>query len=137
MTSEAHRDNINADLAGMFTSHTAQGSITNGGFAFTEPEIRTVIKNWLDLAYSYGESIDEVYAMTSVEGPGLDFASQSFATEANTSGEALTRYLANNRDYCFEQAQLSQNALDNYLGIEHTNVTEINKTDQQGPHSGV
>lgn len=137
MDGQRHRDAINAQLAGMLTTNTTQGMLTNGSFAYTEPEMRTIIKNWLDLADDYDESIRGALWMTMVEGPGRDFASQLFAAAANRSGESCSAYLLHNRDYCLQQAQLFQDALDDYLGVEHTNVTEINKSDQQGPQPGV
>ena len=133
MDSEPYRDSINAQLSGVLASNSTQGTFTTGTFAFTDPEIRKIINNWLDLAKSYGDSIDKATYAKSIVGPGLDYASGSFATTANRSGESLVNYLTRNRDYCVEQAQLSQNALDDYLGVEHTNVTEIFKTDQRGP----
>lgn len=36
-----------------------------------------------------------------------------------------------------QQAQLFQDALNEYLGVEHTNVTDINKSGPQGPQPGV
>lgn len=137
MGSEPYRDSINAQLSGVLASNSTQGTFTTGTFAFTEPEIRKIITNWLDLAKSYGDSIVKAQAATSIDGPGLDYASGSFATIANESNTSLAEYLARNQAYCVEQAQLSQNALDDYLGVEHTNVTEILKTDQQGPRPGV
>lgn len=137
MDGQSHHNAINADLAGMFTSNTTQASMTTGTFAYTEPEMRTIITNWLDLASSYRDSIRESFILTAIEGPGRDFASQLFAAAANRSGESCVQYLTHNRDYCLHQAQLFQDALDDYLGIEHTNVTEINKSDESGPRSGV
>jgi hypothetical protein len=137
VSGELHRDAIKAQLGGIFTTNATEGAVTNGTFAFTEPEMRTIIKNWLDLAYSYDASIMGAHTMTTVVGPGRDFASHQFASVANQSGESYVRYLTSNRDYCLQQAQLFQDTLDTYLGVEHTNVTEMNKPDQQGPHPGV
>jgi hypothetical protein len=137
VSGEPHRDAIKAQLAGMVTSNTTEGAFTNGNFAFSESEMRTIINNWLDLAKSYSDSIDQSHSMRIVVGPGRDFASHMFAAAANQSGEAYRNYLSNNRDYCQQQAQLFQDSLDTYLGVEHTNVTEINKSDQQGPQPGV
>jgi hypothetical protein len=134
---QSHRDAINTELADIFTTNTTQGSMTTGSFAYTEPELRTIIKNWLDLADSYDLSVADSLRMTIIEGPGRDFASQMFAAVANQSGGSCMQYLTHNRDYCLQQAQLFQNALDDYLDIEHTNVIEINKSDQQRPHRGV
>lgn len=137
MDSQQHRNAITGELSGWFDSHTTEGSFTTGSFAFTEDQIRAVVKNYIDLADSYDYSIDKARTMTSVEGPGLDFASGSFAEAARRSGGALIDSFGNARDYCLAQAQLAQNALDDYLGVEHTNVTEINKQDQQGPQAGI
>lgn len=75
--------------------------------------------------------------MTRIQPPAEDFASKFHTAGANRSGESYLRYLEHNRDYCYDQAQLFQNALEDYLGIEHTNVTEMNKTAPQGPQPGV
>jgi hypothetical protein len=69
--------------------------------------------------------------------PADDFASKFHAGAANRSGESYQSYVVHNRDYCIQQAQLFQNTLDDYLGVEHTNVTGINKTAPQGPQPGV
>jgi hypothetical protein len=137
MDSQQHRDAIKGDLSGWFDSHTTEGTLTTGSFNFTEDQIRAVVKNYLDLANSYDESIRQTIGMTSVKGPGLDFASGFFAEAANRSGQALVDSFGNARDYCLTQAQLAQNALDDYLGVEHTNVIGINKQDQQGPQAGI
>lgn len=133
MDSEAYRDSINAQLSGIVAGNSAHGAFTTGSFAFTEPEIRKLIANWIELARSYNRSTNNAQAATKIDGPGLDYASESFADTANQSNASLVEYLERNYTYCVEQAQLSQNVLDDYLGVEHTNVTEILKTDQQGP----
>lgn len=137
MNGQQHRDAINAELSGWFSSNTTQGTITGGSFAFTEDQIRAVVKNYLDLADSYSDSIDKAHQMTAVDGPGLDFASESFAMAANRSGQSLIDSFTNARDYCKEQARLAQCALNDYLGVEHTNLTEINKQRPQGPQAGI
>jgi hypothetical protein len=105
--------------------NTTQGSITSGTFEFDEATMRSLITEWLELAQSYDESFYASEPIALIDGPGLDFASQSHAEAANASGKAYLEYLQNNRDYCYAQAQLFQNALHDYLGIEHTNVTVI------------
>jgi hypothetical protein len=137
MDNAPYRDSINAQLSGVLASNSTQGTFTTGTFAFTEPEIRKIITNWLDLAESYDDSISKLSFGVRIEAPGLDFASQSFTGKTNRSGDSLLEYLQKNKEYCVAQAQLSQNALDDYLGVEHTNVTSINKTDQQGPKPGI
>ncbi|GAB1513443.1 hypothetical protein [Actinophytocola sp. KF-1] len=137
MNRQQHRHAISAELSGWFSSTSTESSSATGSFAFTEDQIRAVVTNYLDLADSYNEAIDKAGRMTIVEGPGLDFASDAFASAANRSGKSLIESFQQARDYCTEQAQLAQNALDDYLGVEHTNVTEINKQGPQGPQAGI
>jgi hypothetical protein len=137
MDGQAHRDSINAQLAGMLTTHTTEGSVTGGSFTFAEPEMKTIIQNWLDLARSYSFSLSSAEKMSRIKPPAEDFASRFHADAANRSGESYLSYLEHNRDYCAQQAQLFQATLDDYLGVEHTNVTEMNKSAPQGPQAGV
>jgi hypothetical protein len=137
MGDHTHRDNINIQLSGFFTGAPTEGSPTGGNYAFNETDMRTLIKNWLDLARSYDNSLVNAHRMSRIKPPAEDFASQFHAGAANQSGESYRRYLEHNRDYCDQQAQLFQNTLDDYLNIEHNNVTEMNKTAHQGPQPGV
>jgi hypothetical protein len=73
-----------------------------------------------------------------VEPPGLDFASEAMSRSANASGTAYLKYLEQNYRYCVDQAQLLQNTLDDYLGVEHHNVVELDKPGQPtGNQSGI
>lgn len=137
MDGQAHRDSINAQLAGMLTTNTTEGSVSGGSFAFTEPDMRTIIQNWLDLADSYRQSLGTARMMARIEPPAEDFASRFHADAANCSAESYREYLEHNSDYCLQQAQLFQDTLNDYLGTEQTNVTEMNKTAPQGPQPGV
>ena len=137
MDGQAHRDSINAQLTGMLATNVTEGSISGGNFAFTEPEMKTIIQNWLDLADSYDRSLFNAEAMSRIRPPADDLASRFHTVAANRSGESYRGYLEHNRDYCTQQTQLFQNALDDYLGVEHTNVTEMNKTAPEGPLPGV
>jgi hypothetical protein len=119
MTGELHKNNSIHPVA-------------TGGFAFDEATMRSLIQNWRDLAISYQNSLEQATQMAEVVGPGLDFASELHASAANKSGAAYLRYLEHNLNYCADQAQLFQNALDDYLGIEHTTITEFNKTGSEG-----
>ncbi|TDV47842.1 hypothetical protein [Actinophytocola oryzae] len=134
-----NRDDIEARLGDMFTGHTTEPTSTGGGsFTYFEPDLRTIIKNWLELADSYHDSLYNSGYMSRIRPPAEDFASRAHTSSANRSGESYGRYLEHNRDYCRQQAQLFQNALDDYLGVEHTNVTDITKaTAPQGPQPGV
>ena len=134
MDGQLHRDHINSELGGFFSQGHAEGTITNGTFAYDEATLRGLVTDWLDLATHYARSERNADRMTQVEGPGEDFASQAHAKVANSSGESYHAYLKQNRSYCEQQAQLFQNALDDYLGVEQRNVTEINKS---GPQAGI
>jgi hypothetical protein len=129
MTGELHR--------GAGLSDIAHGSQAAGSYQFDEATMRKLVTEWLDLADSYESSRRASYFMTAVEGPGLDFASHAYAKAASSSGAAYHQYLAKNRDYCLDQAELFQKALDDYLGVEHTAVTEMDKSGSQGSHPGI
>lgn len=118
---------------------STQGAITTGTFEFDEATMRSLITEWLTLAEEYDTSFRNSEVLTSVKGPGLEFASQSHAEAACASGRAYHEYLQRNREYCYEQAQLFHNALHDYLGIEHTNVTQIGDAGQpvDGPQAGI
>jgi hypothetical protein len=109
------------------TGGTAEGTITTGGFAYDEDTLTGLVKEWLALADDYDNSVHNSQRLILVEGPGRDFASGAVAKAANSYGAAYLAYLKQNRRYCLDQAQLSQNALDDYLGIEHRNVEELYK----------
>jgi hypothetical protein len=137
MDSQAYQDRIHSQLSGMFSTGTTEGTVTGGSFAFTEADMIKIRDNWLDLAESYRESGRNAERMGRIEPPADDMASKFHANAANLSGESYKTYLEHNRIYCIQQAQLFQDALDDYLGVEHTNVTELTKTGDQGPVDGV
>lgn len=121
-------------------SNSTQSVITTGTFEFDEDTMRHLVSEWLSLAEDYDRSYSQAESMIQIKGPGLDFASRSHADAANASGRAYLDYLQRNRDYCVQQAQLFQNALHDYLGIEHTNVTQIGDVGQSldsGPKAGI
>lgn len=126
-----HRDHIRSELGGFFSHGHAEDTVTSGGFAYDEDTLRSLVTDWLNLADSYRDSAENAARMVQVEGPGLDFASQAHANAANESGKSYLHYLVQNQAYCTQQAQLFQNALDDYLGVEYTNVAEINKSGSQ------
>ena len=137
MDSQGHLDRINSQLSGMFDTGTTEGTVTGGSFTFTEADMRTIKDNWTKLADSYRYSFDNAETMMRIKPPAEDMASEFQAGAANRSGESYRNYLEHNWQYCEQQAQLFQNALDDYLGVEHTNVTDFNKTGQDGPQDGV
>jgi hypothetical protein len=108
----------------------AEGVITTGGFAYDETTLTDLAKEWLSLADDYNRSFRDAQRLVGVKGPGLDFASEAVAGAANTYGKAYLNYLRQNRAYCIDQAQLFQNALDDYLGVERRNVANLHKMGQ-------
>ena len=131
---QLHKDHIRAELGGFFSQGHAEGSVTTGTFAYDEDTLRDLVKDWLTISQHYRKSHTTATEMGQVSGPGADFASKAQATAANESAESYLSYLQRNADYCDQQAQLFQNALDDYLGIEHRNIVEINKS---GPQAGI
>jgi hypothetical protein len=134
MDGELHKENIRSELSGFFTQGHTEGTIANGSFEFDEGAMRGLVTDWRNLADNYSKSITSATYMSQVVGPGSDFASAGQAQAANLSGEAYVRYLQQNYDYCQQQADLFQSALDDYLDVEHKNTTEINKP---GPQAGI
>jgi hypothetical protein len=122
----------------MFSSGTTEGTVTGGQFAFAEADLVKIRDNWLDLARSYQKSVYNAKQMSRISPPAEDFASRFQVIAANRSGESYQRYIEHNREYCLRQAQLFQDALDDYRGVEHTNIIEINNSGgQDGPRPGV
>jgi hypothetical protein len=109
---------------------TTEATITTGSFTYDEATLEGLVREWLDLAHDYAKSLRDSRDLVKVVGPGLDFASESVAVAANAYGKNYLAYLQSNRDYCFDQAQSCQNALDDYLGVERRNVTEIGQAGQ-------
>lgn len=113
---------------------SALSGITSGGggggssFAYTPDQMRDIINDWLDLADDFLLSLGTTEPMVTVEGPGTEFASQSHAGVANTSGQAYRDSLQSDWDYCISQAQKFQDTLHDYIGLEHRSVTEINRS---------
>jgi hypothetical protein len=117
------------------TGGTTEGTITTGGFAYDEATLNDLIKEWIGLADDYDRSYRQSRMLERVVGPGKDFASESVAKAANSYGKAYLIYLKQNKDYCINQAQLCQNALDDYLGIERRNVAELYQSGQAADNS--
>lgn len=107
------------------TRGTTTGTITTGGFSYDQATLEGLITEWLSLADDYDRSLRDSRRLTLVEGPGLDYASEGVASAANFYGRAYLAYLVHNRDFCLAQAQSCQNSMDDYLGVERRNVTEI------------
>lgn len=126
---------ITSALGGIAGS--AQGSITTGGFSFDEATMRRMITRYTGLADSYEDSFPNARRMASVEGPGLDFASQSVANAANQGGNSYLDYLVHQRDECRAQARLFQQALDEYLGVDQSSAEGIDKSGDREGDEGI
>jgi hypothetical protein len=109
-----------ARLGEIANSAPSQG----GGFAYDEATMRTLITKWLELAHSYRESMSRGRDEP-VVGPGLDLASERQAAAVTRSLREYGTYVGKNYQYCIGQAQLLQNTLNDYLGIERQNVTDL------------
>ena len=134
MDGQLHRDHIRSELGGFFSQGHTEGAFTTGSFAYDEDTLRGLVGDWLAISRHYRDSYSASEEMAQVSGPGNDFASKAQANAANGSAGSYLAYVQRNADYCEQQAQLFQNALDDYLGIEHRNVIDINKT---GPQAGI
>lgn len=123
---EQHLGRITSALGGITGS--TQGTITSGGFSFDEATMGRIITRYTNLADSYEASLRNARLMASVEGPGLDYASESVANAANRGGNSYYDYLIHQQNECRAQAQLFQQALDEYLGVDQSAAEDINKT---------
>lgn len=140
MDGELHKQNIRSELSGFFTQSHTDGTVTGGHFEYDEDDLRALVKKWMDLADNYQSSLDGTGAMTSVTGPGLEFASEGQANAANASGNAYREHLRVSLEYCVDQAQKCQDALDSYLGVEHHNVRKMldaGSPADTGPRAGI
>lgn len=132
---EPHYEAIRSSLSGI-SSGSITGAFTTGSFAFTPEQMRDIITRWTNLAESYARSANTAVALANVEGPGVEYASQSHASVANESGRAYLRSLEEKWRYCLAQAQKFQDTLDDYLGVEHRNA-DIIKNAGAGPRDGI
>jgi hypothetical protein len=106
----------------------------SGSFSYAPEQLRDLVKEWMDLANDYSLSIMNARDLTTVKGPGKEYASESYANEANRSGVMYRDSLQQRSDYCVQEAQKLQDALDDYLGVEHHNLSVIKAA---GPQEGV
>jgi hypothetical protein len=137
MTGQLDRGTGPRSLTEIVNNGPSQG----GGFVYDEATLGTLIQRWLDLADHYARSRAQIQ-LGVAEPPGLDFASKDHVDAANQSGTAYMTYLGKNFEYCVRQAQLLQNTLDDYLGVEHRNVTDFLTVDPEtsarpGPQAGM
>lgn len=104
----------------------------SGQFSFKPDEIRAIVKDWEDLATSYGESLSNARELTQVEGPGREYASEFHAARASESGQEYLRSLTEKIEYCRLQARKFQAALDGYTGADSGGRRVIDKAGESG-----
>ena len=125
---DGHRDQVVGQLRGI-VSGTTEGTISGGKYSFDPDTIRQIINNWVELAHSYNQSVQDARPMAVIAPPGDEFVSESFADKANASGRSYIAYCEHNRDICLREAQRYQDALNAYLGAEEHAIIELGKTD--------
>ncbi|SDC86391.1 hypothetical protein [Actinokineospora iranica] len=134
MTS-AFRSSIDASvghIAGSGVSDMVGGAPPSGDggkFSFSPDEIRSIVKDWLDLADDYTQSMVGARPLGQVDPPGNDPASHYHAQAVATSSQAYMDSLKEKAEYCYNQAQKFQDALSDYLGVERENVRGLDSTD--------
>lgn len=127
-------------LLGSIADRSHHASLASGSFAFDEQTLRDLVKDWLALAESYRESARRARHMAMVQAPGLDFASEAQIQAVGRHGGAYLDYVTHNHDYCVRQAQIFQDALHDYLGVEHRNVLDLRdaaEAEGPGPRPGI
>ncbi len=135
MDGQLHRDNIRSELGGFFNTGHAEGTITNGHLRLRRGRASAASSHdWLEPRRQLPEVDLRRVQHGEVDGPGLEFASEGHAKAANQSGNAYRAHIDTAFQYCVDQAQKCQNALDDYLGVEHHNVIEIRNA---GPQAGI
>jgi len=129
------RDRIAVELTN-FATGTTQGTITSGGFTFDPDTIRQVINNYIDLAKSYAQSMDDAEPMRNVS-PGHEYVTESFAYKANASGASYIAYCQHYAGFYLREAQKCQDALDTYLGVEERTVIDLGNAGDGGSRPAV
>lgn len=106
---------------------------SGGKFNFAPSEIRAIVKDWLELADGYQESLKESVRLVEVEGPGAEDASERHAMTASASGSAYVESVMLKHTYCIEQAAKFQDALDSYLGTEEASTIRLRLQENKEP----
>jgi hypothetical protein len=128
MDEQAFAD-IGSALSGITAAHSPAGA--SGTFSYTPEALSDLIAEWQSMADDYRISVKESRSLVAVQGPGTEYASRSHATMANISGQAYAASLNEKLAYCLAQAQKLQDTLDDYLGVEHHNISQINQRQSQ------
>ncbi|GAB3487602.1 hypothetical protein [Amycolatopsis cihanbeyliensis] len=109
-----------------------------GSFAYDEPTMREIIKEWNGLIKDCEDGLDGSAPMSAVQGPGLDPASTGMAAKANDSGHDYQRMLGEMREYALAQIELCEKALGVHTANEDENESWLGRlvdrieSEQQG-----
>jgi hypothetical protein len=122
---------IGAGVAGGMTA-APPVSGPAGHFSFDPDTLSGLVTDWTGLAKSYEKSKLDARALTAIDGPGSEYASQSHATVASDSGNAYLTSIDEKITYCYNQADKCQKALDDYMGVEHHTIGKMTQIDTQG-----
>lgn len=133
-------DSIQASLAPMTDAPAPVGPVGNygisGQFTFVPDEVRAIVKDWIELAREYDHSIrnaDQLVVI--VEPPGKDQASEFYVQRTGTAVTMYAESLIQKQEYCYNQAQKFQDALNDYLGVERQSVRNITSSGEPLPPS--
>src|SRR5699024_3357805 len=86
----------------------------SGDFAYDEETLIRIADRWHEIAEKCREARQTADAMTTVQGPGLEYASSDLAEKANASGRAYLDMLEEMQRYCEAQDEHCRKALGTY-----------------------
>lgn len=106
---------------------------SGGKFKFAPSEIRAIVKDWLELADGYQESMRRSERTTVVSGPGQEYASERHAMTASASLSSYFDSVKLKYDYCVEQAVKFQQALDGYEKTDEASKIKLRHQGDEMP----
>lgn len=106
---------------------------SGGKFNFAPDEIRAIVKDWLELADGYGESMRQSERTTMVASPGQEYASERHAMTASASLSSYFDSVKLKHDYCVEQAVKFQQALDGYQKTDEASKIKLRHQEDEMP----
>lgn len=106
---------------------------SGGKFKFAPEEIRAIVKDWLELADGYADSMRQSSRSSAVAGPGQEYASERHAMTASASLSSYFDSVKLKRDYCVEQAVKFQQALDSYQRTDEAGKIKLRLQEDEMP----
>ena len=98
---------------------------TGGHFVYDKDQMHAIAQKWTELAEHYVASFATSTPMTTVEGPGAEYASGSHAVDANISGSAYLDSLTASREYCLGQAAKYRKVLGEVVDADEENDRKL------------